>query len=718
LQDKADPRNFVIITEWVNHAALRGFGQSRLREQLTADLRRLRDAAEQQTYEVKERVTGRGPRVRVILSTEVPEKETEAFEHAYLKVAAWMRGTPGHIKEELLREPGTTKYHLFAEWEDEASFRAWVSDGRHTNKTGPLVPFLARNMERRLWHIAAVPGEITHIPQSEEDDDVKSNVDVLVVGGGPTGLTLAVELARRGVSCRIVDKMPEAASQADKAIGVHSRTMEIWEDQGIVRDAMDAGIWLTGQMVFVNGKEVVHQSWELPELPYAHLGLPQYETERILADRLTQLGVQVERATELLEFAQDDNGVTARLVRPDGSLATVRAKYLVGCDGAHSTVRKQLKLAFEGGLGRFPQLFMLTDVEVDWSLPKNELVRFVHMTDGELDGMLVCVPLKGEGRYRMATIAPPRYWAQTGGVDAPPGFTEEMTEPELSDIQAVIDQLAPAGTRASNMRWSSVFRISHGIVDRFRVGRVFVAGDAAHLHPPAGGQGMNTGIHDAYNLGWKLALAVGGMDAPGLLDSYEAERRAADQEVVNRAVAMAFTDELDMDDLNKQFLREMHMLERYENSPIIGEAVSGADALGTGPLTGSRAPDVGGLARPGVGRPLQLGDLLRGTAHTVLIYADESASEEQLVGTEKLARSVREQGRGQVNVYLVLSPQAPKPVVLDPPVVYDTAGQFRAAYSTMGYAAYVVRPDGLVGFRTQPVDSEALRENLRTVFAS
>jgi 2-polyprenyl-6-methoxyphenol hydroxylase-like FAD-dependent oxidoreductase len=545
---------------------------------------------------------------------------------------------------------------------------------------------------------------------------VHRTTDVLIVGAGPTGLTAAVELARRGIDCRVIEKLATPPAQADKAIGVHCRTMEIWEDQGIARDAMDAGIWLTGQMVFVNGEETHRMSWELPELLYAHLGLPQYETERILTERLATLGVCPQRGAEPIAFTQDDDGVLATLAIVGGGKETVRAKYLVGCDGAHSKVRELLGLTFSGGLGQFPQLFMLGDVDVDWDMPEGHLLRFMHETDGRMDNLLVCVPLRGKSRYRIATLAPPRFFAQTGGKNAPPGFSEELAEPTLADVQAALGQLAPPGTRVSNLRWSSVFRISHGIVDRYGDGRVFVAGDAAHLHPPAGGQGMNTGIQDAWNLAWKLALAVRGIAAPGLLASYETERRPEGKEIVGRAVRMAFTDELDRDDLKRQFLQEMSMLLSYSDSPIVGESVSAPNALRDGPKPGNRAPDVGGLYRRGVGHPLRLHDLTRGTRHTLLVYADRSADEAAVTAVEKLSADVREQAFGEIDVYLLLSPDARVPWMLDPPAVRDNGGEFRAAYGVTGTALYLVRPDGHVGFRSWPIDADALRNNLHLVF--
>jgi 2-polyprenyl-6-methoxyphenol hydroxylase-like FAD-dependent oxidoreductase len=181
-------------------------------------------------------------------------------------------------------------------------------------------------------------------------------------------------------------------------------------------------------------------------------------------------------------------------------------------DGAHSAVRR----AFEGAA--FEEPYMLGDVEVDWSAPRGYGIRSTH----ETDDALVCIPLPGRGQYRMSMLVP-----------------DELTNgdtPQLHHIQAVLDRLSPEPTTARNLRWSSVFRISHRIVDAYGKGRVFVAGDAAHIHPPTGAQGMNTGIQDAHNLAWKLALAFSGHAAPGLLETYDAERRPVGEEVVRRTV--------------------------------------------------------------------------------------------------------------------------------------------------------------------------------------
>ncbi|MFD9306479.1 FAD-dependent monooxygenase [Streptomyces sp. NPDC060048] len=539
--------------------------------------------------------------------------------------------------------------------------------------------------------------------------------DVLIVGAGPVGLSAAAELRRQAVNCRLVERLPARLPYA-KAVGVQPRTLEIWDRMGLARTMLEASVALRGQLMYVNGREQGRIDLTLPpEVPYWFAALPQYETERLLEEYVASLGTAIERGTELLSFTQDQEGVTARLLNTSGAEEELRARYLVGCDGAHSTVRKGLGLSYEGGA--FPEEYMLADVEADWDLPHGYTVRSVHRgADGSTDDLLVCIPLPGKGRYRMSMLVPPELSARATGPESPAGdgvahgLEKAGRVPELSHIQAVADRLAPTPTVLSRMRWSSVFRISHRIVDRYGDGRVFVAGDAAHIHPPTGAQGMNTGIQDACNLAWKLALAVRGEAGPSLLASYDAERRPVGEEVVGRTVRHAAQGiEADPDDPLTIQLREAQLLVGYRGGPL-APAPYGPPAA---PQPGDRAPDCAGLTRSIAAYPWRLLDVLRGrTAHVVLLYAADSAA---LAGAAEAVRAA-DGGTGAaggptggpaLQTLAVLAreaapPASGAPAVADSPAVpgyLDAAGEFARLYRPDGPTGFLVRPDGYLAAR-------------------
>ncbi|MFI0897520.1 FAD-dependent monooxygenase [Streptomyces sp. NPDC020983] len=521
--------------------------------------------------------------------------------------------------------------------------------------------------------------------------------EVLVVGAGPVGLTAALELRRRGVGCRIVDRLTAPQPHA-RAVGVLPRTFEVWDAMGLVRDALDAAVPLYGQLVFVDGRPGPRIELQLPpDVPYGFAALPQDVTEQLLTRHLEAYGGRVERGTELLGLDQDGDGVRARIAAPGGT-ETVRARYVVGCDGAHSRTRRELGIAFEGDA--FPEEYMLADVEVDWDLPPGYAVRSLHHdAAGEVDDLLVCVPLPGRGRYRMSMRVPGELASAPPEDEEGAHGLEAGRAPEPAHIQAVLDRLSPREVTARRLRWSSVFRISHRLAEHYGAGRVFLAGDAAHIHPPTGAQGMNTGIQDAYNLAWKLALAVQGAAADGLLGSYDAERRPVGAEVVDRTVLHARQGGARAD-----VLREAQLLVSYAGSPVVAPPSGG----GPGPLPGDRAPDCHGLTGDIAAYPVRLFDLLRSPHHTLLLYAGEDVAAEELRACATAARSA---ARGRVNVFAVLAPGA-FGEGLGVPRVHDRDAAFRRAYGAVAPEAFVIRPDGHLSARFPSPAPAALAAHL------
>jgi 2-polyprenyl-6-methoxyphenol hydroxylase-like FAD-dependent oxidoreductase len=524
-----------------------------------------------------------------------------------------------------------------------------------------------------------------------------AETQVLIAGGGPIGMTAAIELARRGIACRIVDPLVQPLHYA-KAVGVQPRTLEVFEGMGILRRILDAAVLMRGQIVYVNGERVTQLDFTLPDdVPFGFIAIPQYATEAILRDELAMHGVRVQRGVGVSGFEQDADGVTATLTGQAGE-QTVRAAYLVGADGAHSAVRKALGLMFEGAA--FEEQYMLGDVEVDWSMPAGYGVRSMHQVDGKTDDVLVCIPLpqadalregahRRRSRYRMSMLVP-----------------DELSDgdtPQLTHIQAVLDRLSPEPTTARNLRWSSVFRISHRIVDAYGKGRVYIAGDAAHIHPPTGAQGMNTGIQDAHNLAWKLALVLAGHAAPGLLESYDAERRPVGEEVVGRTVRSAREGiGADSTDIGYVIRREAQLLVNYAGSPIVAAGAGG------------RAPDATGLTRDAVTGPMRLFSLLGRREHTTLLYAPDGPVD--VAAYERAAAAAVDAAHGRMDVYLIAAPGADI-TVTELPVIRDAGGDFARAYAPGGPSAYIVRPDGYLGVAGSRVDPDELVAHLRATFA-
>jgi 2-polyprenyl-6-methoxyphenol hydroxylase-like FAD-dependent oxidoreductase len=508
----------------------------------------------------------------------------------------------------------------------------------------------------------------------------------LVVGAGPVGLTMAAELARHGVQCRIVDRL-SVRSPYCRAIGVTPRTMEVWDDMGIVSQMIDAGVWLEGMRLIVDGSETKTLTPDYSDLPYGSLGLPQYSTEAVLEQHLNTFGIAVERETTLLSLTQTPEGVRVVLQKRDGLTEEAAFPYVIGCDGAHSSVRKGLQIAFDGE--HYPWEFMLGDVRIEWDMPRGISVRRIRPRENAAPEMFIAIPLPERHRYRITMLAPPSESSQTS--DSDHGIQSERPGPTIEQLQAVADRLFPEKPKLEDLRWSSIFRISMRLASKYREGRVFIAGDAAHIHPPTGGQGMNTGIQDAYNLAWKLALVGRGAAPASLLDTYERERQPVGAEVVARTRAQS--EGIGRMEGRQNRLVDTQLLVNYRESPLS----EGSSRDGDVPQVGDRAPDCEGLRLRHVHAPVRLFDIFRGTRFVFLLYYRGEMSAAQIHFARNLAATLQECWAGLIKIAL-LSGEGPEPTLIGLTVYRDEENVFSKTYVAESGSCYAIRPDGHIGW--------------------
>jgi 2-polyprenyl-6-methoxyphenol hydroxylase-like FAD-dependent oxidoreductase len=343
-----------------------------------------------------------------------------------------------------------------------------------------------------------------------------TNSNVLIAGAGPVGLAMAADLARFGVSVRLVEKAPERTDKS-KALVLWSRTLELMDRMDCTAPFLTTGKKITAVNVTAGKEPIAKITVDAVRTPHPYaLLIPQCDTEELLGNFVTSLGVKIERDIELTDFVASADGVTSTLRHPDGTEERFESGWLIGSDGAHSTVRHKLGMEFSGET--MPSSWVIADLHLSDVPDPEEILIAWHA-----EGILAVFPISGS-RYRVIADS----GLTRAGVAA--------ADPTMEEVQSILDKRGPGGITASDPIWLTRFTINERKVTNYRSGRVFVMGDAAHIHSPAGGQGMNTGMQDAFNLAWKLALVSRGLgDEEALLGSYSSERSPIADDVLKGA---------------------------------------------------------------------------------------------------------------------------------------------------------------------------------------
>jgi 2-polyprenyl-6-methoxyphenol hydroxylase-like FAD-dependent oxidoreductase len=536
-----------------------------------------------------------------------------------------------------------------------------------------------------------------------------STIDALIVGAGPVGLTLAAALSHQGLKYRLIEKNA-ARTDKSKALVLWSRSLELFAPLGVTQAFIDSGNKVKGGSVYADGKRIVHFELTGDDSPFGFpLMIPQNETERVLSEHLQSRGTMIERQMELVSFVEGPDSVACQVRHADGHEESVKASWLIGCDGAHSGVRKSAGMPFTGHAE--PNDWMLADIHIQGALAEDEVSVFLHA-----QGALIFFPITRD-RFRMI--------ADLGKADA----SAQPPDPTLADAQAKVDERGPGGLALSDPVWLSNFRINERKVAEYRRGRVMLAGDAAHIHSPAGGQGMNTGMQDVFNLAWKLALVQRGQGrTDALLDSYSLERSAIGDQVLKAAevfttiatlrnpIAQSLRNHVAPILTSFQFVRDKvrrnwsEISINYRHGPLCSQQWP---SLTGGLATGDRLGDAP-LASAMDGHTSTLLQTLDGKRHSLLLLAGKDA--ESLSRLIRIAEETNQAFPGILVAHLILKPETANPSIAssDLPVWVDTEARAHEQLGAHEATLILVRPDGYIGFRCQPADGTALRTYMQS----
>lgn len=519
-----------------------------------------------------------------------------------------------------------------------------------------------------------------------------SQLPVLIIGAGPTGLMMACELERHDIPFRIIDKKPEP-TQGSNATWIQTRTLEIFDAIGMIDPFLKKGHQCEAINFYLKGKQIVQIPLNQIDSTYPFiLMLPQSETERLLNEKLAESKIPVERSRELINIQQTNNGIISTLRFPSGETEDIISDWVIACDGANSTVREQCQIPFPGE--DIPEQFMVADAKMSSYLPTEEIhVFFDKGTIFPEKGTLFSAFPWGSKDYRLsANLYSP--------------VPRQTFHPH--EIKEVVADRTYGNFIVESVSWISPFWIHGKIVDQMRHGSIFFAGDAAHIHSPAGGQGMNTGIQDAFNLAWKLALVIKRKALPSLLDSYQLERYPIVKEIVNQTAYLTnmmlfdksffrklkkYSQDLsENSNLSKKISEELTQIKiQYKNSP----AINYEEKLDIkSPHPGERIPDV--LME----YSKHLYGYLQNTMHNVLIFTGDQPSKNDLASIDELQNLIKQKFSELVKVFVITNKNLPN---VDN-IISDKDGAIHQKFNVNEAAIYIIRPDNYIAYYSRKLD--------------
>lgn len=509
-------------------------------------------------------------------------------------------------------------------------------------------------------------------------------VPILIVGAGPTGLMMACELARHGVAFRIIDKKPERTLTSN-ATWVQTRTLEILDHIGLASRFLKVGHPCHAINFYIDGKSLVSLTLKDIDSIYPFiLMLPQSETEKLLIERLEEFNHHIEWSSELIDVKQEGDEVLTTIKRSDGEIETTSSKWLIACDGANSTVRQKCGIFFPGE--DLTEQFVVADAQIDSFTSKDE----IHLFFG--NGTVFAASPLGKNKYRIAANLHLDYPRQT------------FYKKEVIDL---VQERGQGAYFVTDVTWISTFWIHGKIAEQMRHQSIFLMGDAAHVHSPAGGQGMNAGIQDAYNLAWKLALTIKDQAKPLLLDSYQSERHPVVKEIVNQTEIFTkkalfdksflttlrqFSQQISNDD-NELVKKICTMISQvgiqYQHSPIIKDDNSHSGSI----APGKRAPNVI------IDSSTQLYDYLRNTQHNILLFTG-TEEKKSLPHIKQLQEWLGEFHPDLIKTYIVTN----KKIYDGENIIFDLGEVIHQSYQITHPSILIVRPDNYIAYYSENFD--------------